>query len=307
MNVYMINTFDPQSLLTYDNIDADSTEVYDATKAYSEEDLVRLGDRIYKSMADNNQGNNPTESPLKWNDIAPINEVAVFDDYPSTISWKAGNDPLVFEFDKVDFMKLLSMEEIHGKSVKIELIDNDTGAIAFEETKILSSYREPENAWEMKYRWDKDKEITDYHLIVDQAEYNQKLRITIEPRNGKAGVGFLDFGGDFILGCRQIDGLSFTVTAEADFVYFRHKIQPKAFPLVKTMSVKLTLFENKSIVQEEVEQRIGTRCVIIVEGSENIESYQVVGYYQGFDITEAYNSQAVTGTLEIKKIENTRS
>jgi len=302
----MINTFDPQSLLTYDNIDADSTEVYDATKAYSAEDLVRLGDRIYKSMADNNQGNNPTESPLKWNDIAPINKVAVFDNYPSTISWKTGNGPLVFEFDKVDFMKLLSMEEIHGKSVKIELIDNDTGTVTFEETKILSSYREPENAWEMKYWWDKDKEITDYHLIVDQAEYNQKLRITIEPKNGKAGIGFLDFGGDFILGCRQINGLSFSTTAESDFVHFRHKIKPELFPLVKTMNIKLTLFENKETVEEIISERIGTRCVIIVEGEGNITSYQRVGYYQEFSTTEAYNSQAITGTLEVKKIENTR-
>jgi len=84
-------------------------------------------------------------------------------------------------------------------------------------------------------------------------------------------------------------------------------LKPELFLLVKSMSVKTTVFDNTKDVKKEIEKRIGTRCVLIVEGSGNVESHQEVGYFQEFNPVEVFNSQGIEFTLDLKKIENTRS
>lgn len=302
--VKMIDSFNPIDLLTSSNIQEDSVDLWDGAVTYSIKDEARFGSKIWVSVADNNIGNTPLNGSLKWVYDRPDNSTAWSDDYPSTISTNDGDD-LVLEFEKVDFMKLLVVDEVYGESVRIELIDNYSGEHTYDETIPLVEVEEPQNYYEIRYMWSKPYYGNSVFKTIGKAEYNQKLRVTVAKRDSKASLGFLDFGEDFTLGCRKINAVSFKNEAQGDFVYFRNKVKPEVHPVVQSMSIEMTIFKDKKKIRSRVSNRIGLKNVVIVEPVGDIEGYFIVGYFQTFNPSESYASIANDFTLEVKKIENT--
>lgn len=77
--------------------------------------------RIYRSMQAANTGNDPATSPTWWQDIAPTNRMAAFDDYNETQT--TCTDVLTMTLAPGEWTDVLAVFNVAGKTVRVQTAD----------------------------------------------------------------------------------------------------------------------------------------------------------------------------------------
>ena len=219
----ILDSFDIEELLLSSNLQSDAVESWIENFAYSMDSKVEYDGKIYISVSENNSGNIPPDSPLKWDYERPSNPKAVFDDYPSTVSTNIDED-IILEFESND-TNILAMGSLGGKEIIIELIDIATGDELETRAIPLYDYSEPQDIYDYFFIFPKLKKRIHY-IGLFTPYWGSKLKITIKKDNGSASIGFLKFGIREKIACTILDTVTWRDEADSEIKRIRGKLQP---------------------------------------------------------------------------------
>jgi len=186
---------------TTNTIPADSVADWDSGHTYNVGDEVKHNNKIWKSTADDNTGNAPSTTSLKWKYVRPANKVAWSDELPSTMSTSDSDITLVFE--GISDAHYIAFGNMIGVELHIKIEEGDDTVV--DEIIPLIEYNEPQNAWEMEYLWEEQRQLEDYFYSVSQLYFNAKYTITIIAKDNKAQLGMLKIGQKRQFGCTLTD------------------------------------------------------------------------------------------------------
>jgi len=276
----ILKSFDVKSLLTSSTIQVDSVATYSPTGTYAVDVEVQYEGKVYISMADGNIGNQPDISPLKWDYDRPTNDMALFDEYPSTISKNVGKD-IVLEFDSDD-MTLMALGSLEGDLLTIELIDKATDEELDKREIPLKEYDEP---------WD----IYDYFFIFGDVEnrvhyignftpyFGAKLRITItkDSETNNSAIGFIQFGTSKKLGCTVRDTVRFSDRSGVELQRVNGKliIRDTIGYSQMTLPVFIQRLQDIYPIRKELSKYRGKPIVILGDDTGENLAYVMIGIY----------------------------
>jgi len=186
---------------TTNTIPVDSVTDWDNGHTYSIRDEVKYNDKTWKSTADDNTGNAPSPASLKWKYIRPSNRVAWNDELPSTASVSDSDITLVFE--GISDAHYIAFGNMIGTELHIKIEEGDDTVV--DEVISLIEYNEPQNAWEIEYLWEEQRQLEDYFYLIPQLYFDAKYTITIRAKENKAQLGMLKIGQKRQFGCTRID------------------------------------------------------------------------------------------------------
>jgi len=179
-------------------IPVDSVTDWDSGHTYNVGDEAKYNDRVWKSTADDNIGNTPSPTSLKWKYVRPANKVAWNDELPSTVSTSDSDITLIFE--GISDAHYIAFGNMIGTELYIKVEEGDN--IIVEENIPLIDYDEPQNAWEMEYLWGTKRQLEDYfYNLPNLPSFNAKYTITIKARDNQCQLGFLKIGQKRQFGC----------------------------------------------------------------------------------------------------------
>lgn len=178
-------------ILVFSNVPEDDYPEYDNEKVYSlgERVIDPITHRIWESFDDENVGNTPWESPVKWGSPGFTNRWRVFDDKISTKTLHPNEIKYRFRLGKVvTGLAILGLTEAFNATIRV--ISDDFGEV-YNETKSLRPLPNASRwwAWYFSPRLAQTQEV-----ILDLPSYpNSEIEVTI---NGTAdlGVGMLLLG-----------------------------------------------------------------------------------------------------------------
>lgn len=275
----ILKSFDVQSLLTYSTIEPDPVPSYINTSSYPVDYEVEYNGKIYVSMGDDNIGNIPEYSPLRWDYDRPANTTALFDDYPSTTSINNSGD-IVLEFDNDD-ANLLALSSLKGSSILIEIIDKTSGVTLYSENKPLIAYNEPQDIYDYFFIFEDPEEISHYigHL---PSYFGSTLRVTISTdTSGVASIGFIQFGTSKNLGCTMRDSVRVSHKSGIELQRIDGKLRPVSTVGYTTMSMPVYIHKLADIhpIRKELTKYRGKPLVVLGDDTGENLAYVMIGMY----------------------------
>lgn len=275
----ILKSFNVPSLLTYSNIQADAVATYVATNSYAVDAEVEYDGRVYVSMADANEGNQPDISPLKWDDDRPANTTALFDDYPSTVSQNIGED-MVLEFDSDD-TTLITLGSLRGTVLKLELIDKNTDEqLHFEEISLFE-YEEPQDIYDYFFIFN-DVEKKVHHIGGFVPYFGATLRITVtQDGDGVSAIGFIQFGVGKKLGCTVRDTVKFSNRSGVELQRIRGKLTLVETVGSTSLSLPVYIADVNDVypIRRELAKHSGKPLVVLGDDTGANLAYTIVGVY----------------------------
>jgi hypothetical protein len=180
---------------------------YDSSATYIDGDIVRYNGYVYRSISDNNTGNNPEETlywvnwdihnnkkfPIKY----PQNSDAMFDYYSSSKTVNDGN--IVLEFQN-NFFNYIGGHKIYCNQVKVTITDINSNII-FEETKDMI-----ENPFWDWYDWTMDMPVSQRDSFSFYLPVIPQTTIKLELIGDTVSAGFIEVGDRAKIGC-TFDGI----------------------------------------------------------------------------------------------------
>ncbi len=195
-----------ESMRISDNVPVDSCRAYDSTRNYRAREMVRYGDYAYTSVDDDNQGNDPESSPLKW-DFASRRVVNGKAYLHTDTSLQSVNtkilESMIFEYDFSGHTSLL-LTGIVGSNVNIKVVDKTDETIVHSNEDILLVATENDMDW---YTWIypslQPKMYQNKIYREFDRYYNSKVIVTISPdvERGGTALGNLVIGSPIEIGC----------------------------------------------------------------------------------------------------------
>ena len=179
-----------QEINILDNNISDNPEpIWDSGATYNQDDLVQYNNYVYKSLIDNNTGNNPEES-LNWFKVKPINRWACFDGWTDTqLEYSGSDDYAYYEVETKD-VDYIAFFDLFASKIVIELFDINSNLIETKSVNTISYFIR--DWWEWTYNapeYKKNVAINLSHLI-----YGGKLKIYIYKLGDVAKVSNIAYG-----------------------------------------------------------------------------------------------------------------
>jgi len=173
-------------IMVSSNLQDADIPIYENASTYSAGAVVMEGDYVYQSIADNNSGNPPSLTPIKWSLLGIRNTKAIFDKkYIHLKSYMAEKIEFLIDAGSADTVVFGGLEAV---DVKIEQIKNE---------EIFQTYTERTARWLghtfRDYVFEpvgkKDRAVIRLAPLL-----KQRLHITIENPGGMAGCSYLVIG-----------------------------------------------------------------------------------------------------------------
>lgn len=274
----ILKSFDVETLLTSSNIQADSVATYISTTSYDIDQEVAFDGRIYISMANSNKGNQPDFFPLKWDNDRPSNPVALFDDYPATISTNIDED-IILEFDSDD-TTLIALGSLFGETLRLELIDKSTSEIVYTKEIPLFYYDEPQDIYDYFFVFNElEKRV--HFIRVLPMYFGCTLRITITKESNKSEIGFIQFGQARKMGCTLRDTVRFNNKSGIELQRIQGKLIPVETVGYSQLSIPIFVEKLEDIypIRKELNKYRGKPLVILGDDTGENLAYTMIGIY----------------------------
>jgi len=183
--------------------------LYNPSTQYSIGDEVRLGSYIYKSVTDNNVGNNPKEtSGLYWYDgSVPSNEYALVDLDQDTKTVFDGVGQIVFSRGIKDY---IAIGNFSASKITVEYIDDIVGTnILHTDEYLFSNNGNVYDLW--SYIYGGFTKSTSRTVYTPMQRIGNYVRVTIDNGESDAECGYLVSGNGIDMGS-TLDSVSFPDT-----------------------------------------------------------------------------------------------
>lgn len=274
------------AVLTSNSV-AETVSLYDAGTTYAAGEEVRddVTHSIYRSVIDNNMGNDLTD-PASWVRVGPTNPWAAFDYYRNTVT--TDEEEIVWEFTMPKRVNSIAFLGIEGAtSISIVGVANSTEV--YNKTFNLNSGEEVTGWWSYFFA---PFETASELFVTDLPPFRNLVLTVTVTGPGTVGVGTVSIGLSVDIGLAQygakISGMDFgykTTDKFGEYEYIRG-----GFSLQNEYSLFIPNTILKKVLRT-MEALRGVPCVWI--GAESISSTYNFGPYQDFDVTIAYPRHSV--------------
>lgn len=276
----IVKPYNIQEFLLSSNIQEDSVKIWSSTDIYSVDDEIRFNGKIYISMSDNNQGKQPDISPLRWDYTRPANEVALFDEYPSTISTNQ-NDDIILEVTSDD-ATIIALGNLEGNKLKLELTEVGTDTqIEYREINLFE-YDEPQDIYDYFFTFP-DLEDKRHYIGTFGPYWKSKLKITItkDTSSNNSSIGFIQLGTKKQLGCTVVDTVKFVEKSGIELQRINGKLIPQQTIGYSQLSIPVFIERLQDIypIRKELSKYKGKPIVILGDDTGENLAYTIIGIY----------------------------
>lgn len=273
---------------------------WDAGTTYNQGDIVTvLGDvqRRYESLDDDNQGNDPTESPVDWLDLGATNRWRMFDGGTGTIS--RNDDSIEITLEPDGFINSIAFFNLDANFVRIEM-EQDAQNV-YDESITFPLVTSAPN-WYSYFFQTFGEQFRDTIALNLPPVPNPVVKITMAREGLSAGCGLILIGRQQTIGTTiygsSVSIRDFSIKETDDFG--NPIVVERAFVKRAELDIKLNT-DDVSRVQRVLAERRAIPTVYIGAPEsclfcpDPVHGETIVyGYYRDFDIVleDRNNSQA---------------
>jgi len=281
-----LNTQD-RFTLTSSTVPVEDYPAWDSDSTYNTDDIVIYDNKIYKSLVDSNQNNQPDISPLYWLFVSATNPYKCVDSYINTQTESDNDIVMWFDITKTNGIALFNVE---ASSVVMELYDKDDNLISTKEESAVTGIS----------NW-KDYFFTEFDAIDRffaplPYVFQGKIKLTITKLNkakvGMVIIGYLQDLGITLQGVSSgIDDYSKKMTDSSGNIYLEKGNYRD------TLECKVFLYNTDfSTAKQRLVKLRGEPVLWIATDEDTYRELLLYGYYESFGFSI---SNSVTNELNL--------
>lgn len=175
------------------NADIDDTPLWQGGKSYKTDDKVKYENQIYACARATSEAVAPSKAVESWVNMGNPNETKFEDKFINTQTKKSGGNLEITINIPKSFINAFAMFNVDAK--KVSLFDNDDNLI-FE--KIMTTSEPISNWWQ--YFFGAGFTYKSDLWFLSKADYNENIKIVLEPNEKGANLGHLVVGKQIRIG-----------------------------------------------------------------------------------------------------------
>jgi len=260
----------------------DEVVEWDSSTTYSVGDEARFDNKIWKSAKDNNTGNEPSPETLDWIFDRPVNELAMFDDFPITRT--KSTDEIVLEFENIKKYSNISFGNIYCKDIRIEITNPIDGTVLHDDTIGMVTIEDSIDWYTFFTDYGELEAQNEYIYTVTKTEISVNIKITITPYLGKVEVGLIGMGDSMKLGCTLREA-QYSSTPDIRIVILNNTKKAIGGTNWSEISYKIYVpIEQLSNIKNRLIKLNGKSVLFKGDDDGELLIYSSLGFFTGFEI-----------------------